>query len=95
MKIYIAGPMSNLPDLNYPTFNAMAARLRAEGHEVVNPAENPEPPCGSWAGYMRMSVTQVATCEAVALLPGWEQSKGARLEHHIAKELQLILVVPA
>ena len=28
-RIYIAGPMSGLPDLNYPAFNAMAERLRA------------------------------------------------------------------
>lgn len=30
-RIYIAGPMSGLPDLNYPAFNAMAERLRAAG----------------------------------------------------------------
>ena len=31
-RIYIAGPMSGLPELNYPAFNAMAERLRAHGH---------------------------------------------------------------
>lgn len=92
MRIYIAGPCTGIEALNYPAFSAAAARLRAEGHDVINPAENPEPPCGSWTGYMRMSVAQVATCEAVAMLPGWESSKGASLERHIARALGMQVV---
>ena len=37
--IYVSGPMSGLPDLNFPAFHAAAAELRALGHTVVNPAE--------------------------------------------------------
>lgn len=59
-KIYLAGPMSGLPDLNYPAFHAAAAKLRAMGHVVLNPAENPEPACGTWQGYMRMALAQLA-----------------------------------
>ena len=43
-RVYIAGPMTGLPDFNYPAFNAAAAKLRALGLEVLNPAENPPPP---------------------------------------------------
>ena len=92
MKIYIAGPCTGIEALNYPAFNAAAARLRAEGHEVINPAENPEPPCGSWIGYMRMSVGQVVTCDAIFMLPGWRTSRGAILEHLIAKRLELTVL---
>lgn len=91
-RIYIAGPMSGLPDLNYPAFNAMAERLRAHGHHVENPAENPPPKCESWLGYMRMAVAQLATCDAVVMLPGWSKSKGACIEHQLAVGLGLEIV---
>ena len=77
-RIYIAGPMSGLPDLNYPAFHAKAAELRALGFHVENPAENPAPHCSSWLGYMRLAVAQLATCDAVYLLPGWRAIRAAR-----------------
>jgi hypothetical protein len=39
MRIYLAGGMRGIPDFNFPAFHAAAARLRAEGHVVFNPAE--------------------------------------------------------
>ncbi|HCY15586.1 MAG: hypothetical protein A2Z93_06320 [Curvibacter sp. GWA2_64_110] len=91
-RIYIAGPMTGLPELNYPAFNAAAARLRALGFEVENPAENQEPHCGSWLGYMRMAIRQLSQCDGVVLLPGWQESKGARIEHQLATQLGLVVV---
>lgn len=91
-RIYIAGPMTGLPEFNYPAFNAKAAELRAMGYEVENPAENPEPECKSWQGYMRMSLHQIAQCDSVYMLPGWHNSKGARLEYQIASGLGLALM---
>jgi Domain of unknown function (DUF4406) len=38
-KIYLAGKMTGEPNFAFPKFNAMAATLRAQGHEVFNPAE--------------------------------------------------------
>lgn len=39
-RVYIAGPMTGLPDFNYPLFHMAAARWRAAGWVVCNPAEN-------------------------------------------------------
>lgn len=91
-RVYVAGPMSGLPDFNYPAFHAAAARLRATGVHVENPAENPVPECGSWEGYIRLALAQLITCDAIALLPGWAGSRGARLELHIASELGMPVI---
>lgn len=91
-RIYIAGPMSGLPEFNYPAFHTAAKRLRDLGFDVENPAENPEPHCGSWLGYMRMAVTQLVRCDGVALLPGWQDSKGARVEYDLANRLGLVVM---
>lgn len=87
MITYLAGPMSGLPDFNYPAFNAAAATLRAQGHTVLNPAENPVPACGTWQGYMRMALAQLVQCECIVLLPGWADSKGALIERKLAQVL--------
>lgn len=91
-KIYIAGPMTGLPDFNYPAFNAAAAKLRAMGHEVLNPAENPEPACRTWQGYMRLALAQLVQCECIVMLPGWADSKGAMIERKLAQTLEMEVV---
>jgi hypothetical protein len=43
MKVYIAGPMTNLPQFNIPLFNHVARQLRKQGYDVVSPAEQDSP----------------------------------------------------
>ncbi|MCY1313427.1 hypothetical protein D9M70_639510 [compost metagenome] len=83
--------MSGLPEMNYPAFNAEAARLRALGYQVENPAENPIQP--SWEDYMKQAITQMLTCDLVAMLPNWHESKGAKLEYHLASNLGILRVM--
>lgn len=104
-RIYVAGPMSGKPDLNFTLFNSEAARLRALGYEVINPAEinggeselaqckvmTAQQLKEHWRRCMVADITQMVTCDGVALLPGWQHSKGASLEAHIAQELGLMV----
>lgn len=92
-RVYIAGPMSGLPDLNYPAFRSAALVLRSHGYFVENPAENEAPePAPTWADWMRLGLTQMLTCSHVLLLPGWQKSKGAIIEARTALDLGLIVI---
>jgi hypothetical protein len=99
MKFYLAGPMTGYPRHNYPAFHAAAARLRARrGHDCVNPAEvNPEsevigsdlPSEQLWRSCMKRDLPMMIQCDAVAVLPGWKRSRGARLEVSLAAALDM------
>ena len=79
-RIYIAGPMTNMPALNFPAFHAEAARLRALGYEVVNPAEVNPDPATPWTDCMFRDLRELTECDGIAMLPGWEASPGASIE---------------
>lgn len=101
MKIYLAGPMSGYPRWNFPAFEAAAAQLRALGYEVVSPAENdlahgvdPNAPGFTftekdYADAMRRDVAILLEVDGVALLDGWNESRGASLEAQIGLALGL------
>lgn len=101
MKIYIAGRMTGLPDLGFAAFDAAAASLRAEGYEVVNPAERdrargigPSTPISQelYRQLLAADVSVLLECGGICLLPGWEESRGARLEKHVAEVLGFTFV---
>lgn len=90
MRLYIAGPMTGLPEFNVPAFKAAAVALDDAGHVAVNPAEvTPQADDLAWADYMRSDITALLTCDGVATLPNWWLSRGARLEVHIAASLDI------
>lgn len=89
MRVYVAGPMSGLPDHNLPAFAQAARELNDHGYEAVNPGDRGVIEGYSWRDYMCDAIPLLVTCDAVALLPGWERSKGARLEFTIAHDLDM------
>ena len=86
-RVFLSGPMSGLPENNYPAFRAEAERLRSLGYHVESPAENDPPECGTWHGYMRKAVAQLLTCDVIALLPDWSESRGSLMERQLAVTL--------
>ena len=87
MRVYISGPMTGYPEYNHPAFHAAEADLTALGYDVLNPARHPVASGMTWADYLRADLADVILADAVALLPGWEASRGARLEVHVAHAL--------
>lgn len=85
MKVYIAGPMSGHDDFNFPAFYAAADNWREAGWEVLNPAElDGGDTSQTWLWYMKRDLPALLDCDAIAMLEGWENSRGARLEHAVA-----------
>lgn len=92
-RIYIAGPMRGRPEYNFPAFRTAAELFRRRGWIVVSPVEvgllfgnNPEV---HGSEYIREDLIHLARCHAIALLPGWEASTGARCEVAVALTLGL------
>ncbi len=87
-NLYLCGPMTGLPDCNYPAFMAAATTLRAAGYTVVNPAENGLHRDAPWENHMRHDIVRMMReAHAVATMPGCESSRGAIAEIGLATHL--------
>ena len=93
---YLSGPMSGLPEYNYPAFDRAAEKLRAKGYTVATPTEvgsnleakyKAERFSLSYQQYMSANIIALLDCNAIILLPGWSGSRGAKLEQYIAQTL--------
>jgi hypothetical protein len=101
-RVYIAGPMRGIPLYNFPAFDKAAAKFRAEGWEVINPAEMDRsrgfneamhvPDRSFLKSAIMADLQAISECTAVAFLPGWQKSKGALAEKALAEFLGLVLV---
>ena len=98
MKLYLSGPISGKADGNRTAFGAAARALHECGHQPINPyivgdllqAEfGGIPP--AWEDYMRADIAELMTCDAVATLHGWAESRGACIEVHLAQALGMLV----
>lgn len=94
MKVYIAGPMTGLPEYNFPAFHAAAAAWRAAGWEVVNPAEEFDGQTDlPYRAYVERDMQTLLGCDAIAMLPGWDGpgARGSVWERAVADHLGLFV----
>ena len=111
MRVYVAGPMRNLPYFNFPAFFGAEKMLTTAGHSVFNPARRDVNKYGKKiankkgdvqkASQMGFSLREALAADthyicmkadAIALLPGWAKSSGAKAEHALAKALGLTIM---
>lgn len=90
MKVYLAGPITGVPNFA-ATFDAATHNLEDKGHVVFNPAFlSKEKPDITAREALSIELSWICLqAEAIALLPGWEQSVGSRVEHELARALKL------
>jgi len=95
-SVYIAGPMTSIPEFNFPAFKAAASDIDEMGVSAVYCTAFGIPPAPEdalpWEEYRREALQLMLTCNAVVVLPGWRESKGARLEVYVALELGMPVV---
>jgi nucleoside 2-deoxyribosyltransferase len=94
--IYIAGPMSGLPNNGYDAFNRKAAQLKTAGWHVVNPADmDIQSGLAHDREFTRFDYMQAARrdllalnrVDAIYMLDGYENSPGACWEWAYSKQL--------
>lgn len=101
-RIYIAGPMTGVPRFNRPRFQQSARILRAQGWTVESPVEiaaafgsdntivtTP----GMLDAVIEAELAALAKCDAIYLLAGWEDSRGAKRELWLALDKGLEVIV--
>lgn len=91
-RFYLSGPMSGYPEHNAPQFATAAKKLRERGYEIVNPIEFDAAPDLAWSDYLRKDIRALMDCGGVITLPGWQESRGATLEVHIAHALGMAVL---
>ena len=93
MIIYISGPISNSKGGEI-TFGGAEKYLRERGDDPINPYKIPKPKKSNdhWHYYMREAVKLLATADQIYMLDGWEDSRGARIEHRLAGDLNIPIV---
>ena len=86
-KWYLSGPMTGLPGNNLELFAAVARSMRDAGIDVVNPGEVKLAGAPTWLDFMRADLALLLGCDGIVMLPGWQRSRGARIEHDLARGL--------
>ena len=93
--IYISGPMTGHPNFNREAFVKAEMNLIGTGKEAVSPSlvdqddegKTWKPLQGKWEYYLKIALSKMLRCNAIVMLPGWQESKGARVERYLAETL--------
>lgn len=81
MIVYISGPMTGI-DNYYVLFKEAQHHLESMGFDVINPAFHMDrlPEGLTYEQFMKIDLALLDACDAIYLLKGWENSKGANRE---------------
>lgn len=95
MRLYVSGPVTGEPNGNRVDFLQAGQLLEYAGHEATAPHEF-VPAEATHEQAMLLCINELTTVgeagghfepvyDGIALLPGWEQSEGAKLEKAVAE----------
>ena len=90
-KVYLSGQITGKK--NYKGLFLFAEQLArfCDAYSVFNPASQ-IPDSLNYDQAMRRCVVALAECDAIVMLTGWNFSKGAKVEHEVAKACGMNIV---
>lgn len=95
MRIYLSGKITGLDKEVYSRqFERAENFYKTGGFDVINPVKIGEEilkqnPSATWEDFMQKDLEALKTCTHIALLEGWEESKGAKMEKAEAERMGL------
>lgn len=89
MKIYISGKITGLPlSEARQRFEDAAVFLAEIGFDPVNPLNNGLESSATWKEHMVADIRLLLDCDAIFMMDGWMESKGASIEYDIAQRME-------
>ena len=82
MTVYVSGPMTGIKDYNAPAFEKAYFDLQSKDHFPVMPV--PYVDGKTYQEYLRDDLKLLLDCDGIYMLDGWQESKGAKIEHMVA-----------
>jgi len=103
MRIYISGKITGIEDKAYQIFedgekevktifSTMPVNFSKETLIIVNPMKLPHLHDKTWEAYMKEDLKELLSCDAIYMLKGWSESKGAAIEYDLANKLGLTVI---
>lgn len=89
-RVYIAGKITGEP-IHTATmkFGEAQMKLQEKGYNVVNPLAVVNDWRTPWKQAMKLCIPALMECDAIYLLPDWQESRGATMEAMIAKTMEM------
>lgn len=82
-RVYLSGPITNTKNYKGLFMFAEALVNFGEAEQIYNPAAQ-IPASSSWEHAMAQCLSEITNYDTIVMLPGWNVSRGARLERDVA-----------